>query len=67
MALEQPQKPESSSGGGWLLLAVAIVAYRVGKARGARQKTPAPSLSSMVASYAGLRAMDSLFRGFLKG
>jgi len=59
---EQALDAAKKSGDGFLLaVALAVVAYRVGRARGAREHLPAPSVSSMFAGYVGLRAFDALF------
>ncbi len=50
-----------SKGGDLLMLAAAvIIAYRLGKAEGARVKQ-APSATAIFAGYFGLKAMDKVF------
>lgn len=59
---EQAQAVAKKTGDGLLLaLGLAVVAYRIGKAQGARERLPVPSVSSMFAGYVGLRAFDALF------
>lgn len=60
--LEEQAQAIAKKGDGLLLaLGLAVVAYRIGKARGARERLPVPSVGSMFAGYVGLRAFDALF------
>lgn len=58
--------PPAKSGGDILVLAAAvIIAYRLGKAQGAKVKH-APSASAIFAGYFGLKAMDKIFGGLTR-
>ena len=57
--------PAPKGGDLLVVLAVALISYRLGKAAGARVKH-APSAGAIFAGYFGLRAMDKLFGGFTR-
>lgn len=62
MALEPTSSPPSSKKDGALLfLAALVVAYRWGKAAGARSTTPPDSFAGIAKAYVGFRALDALF------
>ncbi len=53
--------PPVKPGGDLFMLAAAVlIAYRLGKAAGAKTKT-APSATAIFAGYFGLKAMDKVF------
>lgn len=57
--------PKKDGGDLFVLAAIALLSYRLGKAAGARVKQ-APSAGAIFAGYFGLRAMDKLFGGLIK-
>lgn len=57
MALEATTPPKRDAGA-LLVLALVVVAYRWGKAAGARSTTPADSFGGIAKAYVGFRALD---------
>lgn len=60
------QMKPSTPNDAFLLVAVGLIAYRVGRASGAKETTPVPGIGSLLVSYFGLRAMDRIFGEMLK-
>lgn len=60
-----PAPTEKGGGDLFVLAAIALLSYRLGKSAGARVKQ-APSAGAIFAGYFGLRAMDKLFGGLIK-
>lgn len=60
MALETPTPPKSDNGA-LFVLAIAVIAYRWGRAAGAKSRTPADSFGGIAKAYVGFRALDVFF------
>ena len=49
-----------------VLLGAVWLAYTAGRAAGAKQTQPAPTVAGMVASYMGLRSLDAVLGRFAR-